>query len=119
VAVVFTASLFEAHVVGRVAHEGRREDEGDKRDRGSTGDQDVPRCELRREPAGRSGGDRDSAVAHRLVQAERESPPLGTDEIDLHHHGHRPGEALVDPEEYVGGDDPGPARRHRDQQRHR
>ena len=63
--------------------------------------------------------ERDAAVARRLVKAERQAAPPGPDEVDLHHHGHRPGEALVDAEQEVGGDDPAPARGHGDQQRNR
>ena len=88
-------------------------------DRGSGDDEDVARSELGREPAAQPSGERDAAVAGGLVQPEREAAALGTDEVDLHHDGHRPGEALVDAEQDVGGDDPAPARRDRDQHRHR
>jgi len=55
----------------------------------------------------------------RLVEAEGQPAAAWTDEIDLHHDRHRPCESLVDAEQHVGRDDPGPARCHRDQQRHR
>ena len=80
-------------------------------------DEHVARRELRRQPAADRGGERDAAVAGRLVEAEREAAALGTDEVDLHHDRHRPRQALVDAEQDVGGDDPAPARGDGDQQR--
>ena len=59
----------------------------------------------------RKRGDADGEIAGELVEADREAPRLRPDEIDLHDHRHRPGEALVDAEQHVGGDDPAPARR--------
>ena len=51
-----------------------------------------------------AGGDR--AVPGRFVEAEGQAAPARTDEIDLHDHGRRPGQALVDAEQDVGGHDP-------------
>ena len=81
-------------------------------------DEHVARGELGRQPAAEPGGERDAAVAGGLVEPEREAAALRADEVDLHDDGHRPGQALVDAEQDVGGDDPGPARRDGDQQRH-
>jgi hypothetical protein len=39
--------------------------------------------------------------------------------VDLHQHGHRPGESLVRAQEHVRGDDEAPGRREADEQRHR
>jgi hypothetical protein len=68
--------------------------------------------------AGEECGGRDAEVAGRLVQAECEPAPPRPGEIDLHHHGHRPGEPLVDAEQQVGGDDEPPRWGNPDQQRH-
>ena len=112
-------TLLERDVRGRVAHEEQRHRKAEDRDRSAAGDQDVARNELARKPAAGGGGERNPAVAGGLVQAEREAAALGADEIDLHHHRHRPGESLVDAEEDVGDDDPSPARGDGDQERNR
>ena len=64
----------------------------------ATDHEDIARGELRCQPAARGGGDGDPAVAGGLVEPERESTPLGSDEVNLHHDGHGPGQALVDTE---------------------
>jgi hypothetical protein len=66
-----------------------------------------------------SGRQRDPAVAGGLVDAEREAASFGPSEVDLHHHRHGPREPLIDAEQRVGGDDPPPAGRYRDQHRDR
>ena len=80
---------------------------------------DRARREARCEHAGREGRGGDAEVAGRLVQTEREPAPLRPGQVDLHHDGHRPGEALVDAEQEVRGDDEPPGRCERDQQRDR
>ena len=80
---------------------------------------DRPRRVAGGERAGDEGGGGDAEVAGRLVEAEREPAPPRPGEVDLHHHRHRPGEALVDAEQQVGGDDEPPRGREPDQQRHR
>jgi hypothetical protein len=102
-----------------VANEQQREQKRRPGDRDAGDGEHVARRELRRGQAAQPGRERDAAVAGRLVQPEREAAAPGADEVDLHHHGHRPGEALVDAEQDVGGDDPAPARGERDQERHR
>ena len=42
----------------------------------------------------------------------------GPDQVDLHDDGGGPGQALVDAEQHVGGDDPSPGRGPDQQQRH-
>ncbi len=69
--------------------------------------------------AGGERGDGDGAVAGGFVEAHRESAPGGADEVDLHDHRRRPGEALVDAEQDVGEDHPSPSRRPDQQQRDR
>ena len=86
-------------------------------DRSAGDDEHVAGGELRCQPAAQPGGEGDAAVAGGLVEPEREAASARADEVDLHHDGHRPREALVDAEQDVGGDDPRPARRRRDQER--
>jgi hypothetical protein len=38
-----------------------------------------------------------------LVEANGKSPLLGTRQVDFHHHGHTPGQALIDTQQNVGG----------------
>ena len=111
------ARLLERDVRGGVADEQRRDEQAEHSDRGAGGDQHVARGEVGCEPAARSGGQRDAAVAGGLVEPEREAAPPRTDEVDLHDHGHGPRQALVDAQQHVRGDDPAPARRRGDQQR--
>ena len=102
---------------GGVAHEQRRQQQHGHRDRGAEHDHDVASCKRRSEPAAEAGGERDAAVAGGLVEPERQAAAPGADEVDLHHDGHGPGEPLVDAEQDVGSDDPGPARGGGDEQR--
>ena len=84
----------------------------------------MPEEERRRAEAGRlgdqpgqEGDDGHGEVARRLVQPEGKAPVPRTDEVDLHQHGRRPGQALVDPEQDVGRDDPTPVGRQDQQER--
>ncbi len=72
-----------------------------------------------RDVARGEGGERDGQVARGLVEAHGETPLPGPDEVDLHDHGRGPRQALVDPEQDVGRDDPRPARGRDDEERHR
>src|SRR6516165_7563035 len=49
-----------------------------------------------------------SKVAGKFIEAHRQTPRFGADQIDLHDNGHRPRETLVDAEQRVGGDNPFP-----------
>jgi hypothetical protein len=69
--------------------------------------------------AGREGGDRHRAIPGGLVEPHGEAAAVRPDEVDLHDHRGRPGEALVDAEQHVGEDNPRPARSERQQERHR
>jgi hypothetical protein len=111
--------LLEGDVGAGVADEQHTEQEPDHRDARSGDGEHVAGRKLGCEPAAQPRCQGDSAVAGGLVQPQREAAPLRPDEVDLHHDRHRPGEALVDAEQDVGGDDPGPARGRRDQQRDR
>ena len=71
------------------------------------------------DPAGHQRREGDRAVAGGLVDPGRQAPPDGTDEVDLHDHGHRPGESLVHAEQQVGRDHPRPGWGEDDQKRHR
>jgi hypothetical protein len=116
---VVVALLLQTHVARGIADEGDGDPQGDQGDSRRAGDEDVPRREVRCKPSADRCRDRDSAVASGLVEAEGKPAALWADEVDLHDDGHRPGEALVDAEQGVGGDDPGPAGGDGDQQRHR
>ena len=71
------------------------------------------------EVAGRQSGGGDGGVSGGLVEAHRQAAPGRADEVDLHHHGGRPGQPLADAEQDVGEDDPAPGRRPDQQQRDR
>src|SRR3954470_11011703 len=71
------------------------------------------------QPAAQPRRDSDAAVAGGFVEAESESAPARSDEVDLHDDGHRPRESLVDAQQGVGRNDPSPARRDRDHHRDR
>jgi len=58
--------------------------------------------------AGGEGGRRNAEVAGGFVEAEREPAPARAGQVDLHDHGHRPGEPLIDAQQQVGGDDEPP-----------
>ena len=70
------------------------------------------------QPAGGQGGGGDGEVAGGLVEAHGQAAAGRADEVDLHDDGGGPGQALVDAEQDVGGDDPAPGRRPDQQQRH-
>ena len=114
---VVVSSLLEGDVGGGIAHEDHGDQQGDQRDRRPADDQHITGDQVGGEPAADGGSESDAAVAGGLVEAERQAAALGPNQVDLHHHRHRPGEALVDAEEEVGGDDPGPGRCDADQQR--
>ena len=95
-----------------------RDRQGNQGNAGSARDEHVARGEVCGKPSAERRRDGDAAVAGRLVEPEGQAAALWADEVDLHDDGHRPGQPLVDAEQGVGGDDPGPARRDRDQQRH-
>jgi hypothetical protein len=88
--------------------EGQAEEEGGGTESGGLGD-----------PAGEPRGQGHGAVSGRLVEAHGSAPPPGSDQIDLHDHRHRPGEALVDPEEHVGSHHPAPGGSEDQHQRNR
>ena len=60
--------------------------------------------------AGGQGGGGDGEVAGGLVEAHGQAAAGRADEVDLHDDGGGPGQALVDAEQDVGGDDPAPGR---------
>jgi len=68
---------------------------------------------------GEVGGEGDREVAGGFVEAHRQPAAAWAGQIDLHDHRGRPAQALVDPEEDVGGDHPGPGGRPDQQQRYR
>jgi hypothetical protein len=113
------AGLLERDMGGRVAHEQHGDQERRERDDGGEDDEHVAGRIVGGKPPGQAGGEGYAAVAGGLVEAEREAAAARADEVDLHDHGHGPGEALVGAEQDVGGDDPRPARRDGDQQRDR
>ena len=60
-----------------------------------------------------------SRVPRELIQADRQAARVRPHQIDFHQHGHRPSKPLVDAEQRIGGDDPAPARRPHQHERHR
>ena len=102
--------------VAHSEHAGEKTDGGDQR---RADPDDGPGRVVDSENAGDERGGGDAQVAGRLVEPERQASPVRTGQIDLHHHGHRPGEPLVDAEQQVGSDDEPPRRGEPDQQRHR
>jgi hypothetical protein len=70
------------------------------------------------DPARHECGERDGAVAGGLIDPYRQTTPDRADEVDLHDHGRRPGQALVHTEQEVRRDDPRPRRGEDDHQRH-
>ena len=68
--------------------------------------------------AGEVGGEGDRQVAGGLVEAHGQPAALRPGQVDLHDHRGGPAQALVDPEQDVGGDDPAPGGRPDDQQGH-
>ena len=54
-----------------------------------------------------------------LVGADRQTPTRGPDQVDLHVHGHGPGQTLADPKQQVRAQDPAPTRRPDQDERHR
>jgi hypothetical protein len=108
------ARLFERYVRGGVAHEQHRHQQGGDRDRRAGDDEYIARGERSGQPAAESSRERDAAITGGLVEAEREATAIGSDEVDLHDHGHGPREPLIDTQQRVGSDDPAPARRDRD-----
>jgi hypothetical protein len=109
--------LLQRDVRRGVTHEDHREQQRGHRDHGARHDEHVARGELGGQDAAEAGGQRDAAVARGLVEAERQPAAPRANQVDLHHHGHGPRQALVDAQQDVGRDDPAPARRHGDQQR--
>ena len=71
------------------------------------------------ESAGGEGGGGDAEVAGGLVEAERQAAPGRAGQVDLHHHGHRPGQALIHTKKEIGGDDEAPAGGEANQDRYR
>ena len=103
----------------RVAHEEDRESEPKRGIADAEIERLRPETVALGDVAGEEGGEADGEIAREFVQADGEAARFGADEIDLHDHRHRPGEALVDAEQRVRRDDPAPARPPADHERHR
>src|SRR6266508_1584656 len=65
------------------------------------------------------GGAGDGEVAGGLVETHGQAAAVRAGEVDFHDDGGGPGQALVDAEQDVGGDDPGPRRRPDDHEGYR
>ena len=70
------------------------------------------------EGAGGGGGTGDGEVAGGFVEAHGQAAAVRAGEVDLHDDGGGPGQALVDAEQHVSGDDPTPRRRPNNHQRY-
>jgi hypothetical protein len=112
------ARLLERDVIRGVTHEQDRDEQSDHGDTRAECDHHIARGELGGQPAAGGRRSRDAAISGRLVEPEREPAPARPDEVDLHHHGHRPRQPLVGAEQDVRRDDPGPRGSHGDHQRH-
>ncbi|MFB7116263.1 hypothetical protein [Streptomyces sp. NPDC056291] len=100
----------EGDVCGGVPHHQRqRESGGDEHDVDQFGDraQAVGSGEV----AGQQRGDADRGVSGGRVQPGRQPPALRPDQVDLHVHRHRSGQALIQAQQNVRGDDQAPGRR--------
>src|SRR6266542_4258245 len=90
---------------------------------GGVGEGEHERCRpqpvLRGEGAGGGGGAGDGEVAGGLVETHGQAAAVRAGEVDFHDDGGGPGQALVDAEQDVGGDDPGPRRRPDDHEGYR
>lgn len=73
----------------------------------------------RRDVARRPGRDRHCTISSELIQTHREAAVPRARQIYLHDDRGRPGEALTDPQEDIGKDDPAPVRRPHQQERNR
>ena len=73
----------------------------------------------RRQVPGRQRGRAHGHVPGGLVQAHRQAAAARPDQVDLHVHDHRRGQALVDAQANVRGDDPSPGRGPGEQERNR
>src|SRR5215216_912223 len=68
--------------------------------------------------AGQVGGEGHRQVAGGLVETHGQPTATRAGQVDLHDHRRRPAQALVDPEQDIDGDDPGPGGRPDEQQGH-
>src|SRR5579872_3628790 len=86
-------------------------------------DPEIDRCRsktiLRSEIAGEECSYADGEITGELIETDRKAACLGSDQIDLHNHRHRPGKSLIDAEQGIGGNDPTPAWRPDDHEGHR
>jgi len=98
-------------VAARLAYEQDRAPEPEAGDCQSEQERRWPQTGLGRDETGGQGGQGDGNVAGCLVEAHRQAAAGGADEIDLHDHRARPGQALVEAEEDVGDEHPAPVGR--------
>ena len=110
---------FQPGMLARVTDEEDREHETqrgvDDAEIERLGSKPVPRGHV----AGRQRSQAKRAIASSLVQPHGKAATARPDQVDLHVHGHRPGEPLTDPEEHVRADDPCPRRSVCQHERHR
>ena len=102
-----------------VAHEQDRENKPEHRIADAEIERLRPQTVALGDVAGEKCGDADREITREFVEADREPARLWADQVDLHDHRHRPGEALVDAEQRVRRDDPAPARSPADHERNR
>ena len=106
--VVVVVGGFQLGVAAGFADEHRAQAEGDQR----IGQAEQERCGAQSvvggEVAGQQRGERDRAVAGGFVETHGQAALAGSDEVDLHDDGGRPGQALIDAQQHVGRDHPSP-----------
>jgi hypothetical protein len=105
-------------VSARLANKERRRGEPESRVCESQQERRRAQTSRLRDRSGRESGHCDGAVPRGFVEAHRKAARPGPGEIDLHDHGRRPRQPLVQPQEDVRDDDPAPCRRPDEQQRY-
>ena len=105
---VVVVAGFQLGVAAGLADEHRAQAQGNQRIRQAEQKRRGPQTVMGGEVAGQQRGERDGAVAGGLVEAHGQAALAGADEVDFHDDGGRPGQALVDAQQHVGGDHPSP-----------
>ena len=94
--VVVVVGGFQLGVTAGLADEHRAQAEGDQRVGQAEQEGRGPQTIVGGEVAGQDSGQRHGAVAGGFVESHGQAALPGADEVDLHDHGGRPGQALID-----------------------
>src|SRR5262245_55092736 len=107
-------SCLEADVVGGIADE-KRERQSTKCDDESEKSCSFAKSVVRRDNTAEESGHSQGEISGEFVEPHGKPTSRRANEIDLHDDGHRPREALVDPEECIRRDDQPPRSRGEDE----